>query len=478
MNFLSSNRKSIGLGILFIVVAQFFIFQENWLFFFLPVALLLIYTAVYSTKQLFSLLFFFTPLSINIEEYVPGFGLFLPTEPLFFGLMVLVLAYQFRAKIIPSYLISNGLVISIIVYLSWLFITSFVSTHPIISFKFILSKLWFIVPIFGFGALYFLNTKNIIRFFWLFSIGMLVVISYTLIHHASYGFGEKEGHWVMWPFFKDHTSYGALTALILPLLVGIYFQKENSLFIQTVLILCIVIDLLGIYFSYTRAAWLSIAAAVIVGLLIHFKVKFKIIAVSVLIALSLSTIYWTEIQFLLEKNKYEHTTEDFGERLQSATNVTSDASNLERINRWSCAIEMFKERPLFGFGPGTYAFEYARFQKPENLTIISTNFGDMGNAHSEYLGPLSETGAIGLLTFLGVVAMLFYKGITLYYNYSIDHHSTSLLILMMILSLVTYFVHGVLNNYLDTDKASVPIWTMAIIFIVLEEKLKKKATIS
>lgn len=96
---------------------------------------------------------------------MPGFGLFLPTEPLFFGLMVLVLAYQFRAKIIPSYLFSNGLVISIIVYLSWLFITSCVSTHPIISFKFILSKLWFIVPIFGFGALYFLNTKNIIRFF-------------------------------------------------------------------------------------------------------------------------------------------------------------------------------------------------------------------------------------------------------------------------------------------------------------------------
>jgi O-antigen ligase len=338
--------------------------------------------------------------------------------------------------------------------------------------------LWFIVPIFGFGALYFLNTKNIIRFFWLFSIGMLVVISYTLIHHATYGFGEKEGHWVMWPFFKDHTSYGALTALILPLLVGLYLQKQNSLIVQMVLILCIVIDLLGIYFSYTRAAWLSIAAAVIVGLLIHFKIKFKIIAASVLIALSIVTLYWTEIQFLLEKNKYEHTTEDFGERLQSATNVTSDASNLERINRWSCAIEMFKERPLFGFGPGTYAFEYARFQEPENLTIISTNFGDMGNAHSEYLGPLSETGAIGLLTFLGVVAMLFYKGITLYNNYSIGHHSMSLLILMMVLSLVTYFVHGILNNYLDTDKAAVPIWTMAIIFIVLEEKLKKEATIS
>jgi len=188
-------------------------------------------------------------------------------------------------------------------------------------------------------------------------------------------------------------------------------------------------------------------------------------------------VYWTEIQFLLEKNKYEHTTENFGERLQSATNVTSDASNLERINRWSCAIEMFKERPLFGFGPGTYAFEYARFQEPENLTIISTNFGDMGNAHSEYLGPLSETGLIGLLTFLGVVGLLFYKGITLYISYPLAHDSLRFLILMFVLSLVTYFVHGILNNYLDMDKAAVPVWSMAIIFVVLEEKLKKSATI-
>jgi len=218
-------------------------------------------------------------------------------------------------------------------------------------------------------------------------------------------------------------------------------------------------------------------AAIVVGLLIHFKVKFKYLALGGVFLMIGVGVYWTEIQFLLEKNKYEHTTENFGERLQSATNVTSDASNLERINRWSCAIEMFKERPLFGFGPGTYAFEYARFQEPENLTIISTNFGDMGNAHSEYLGPLSETGLIGLLTFLGVVGLLFYKGITLYISYPLAHDSLRFLILMFVLSLVTYFVHGILNNYLDMDKAAVPVWSMAIIFVVLEEKLKKSATI-
>ena len=176
----------------------------------------------------------------------------------------------------------------------------------------------------------------------------------------------------------------------------------------------------------------------------------------------------------LERNKYEHTTEEFGEKLQSATNVTTDASNLERLNRWSCAIEMFYEHPVMGFGPGTYAFEYARFQEPENTTIISTTNGDMGNAHSEYLGPLAEMGLFGLISVLLIVAAIFYKGITLYLKWPEDDRMIRTLLLAMIMSLVTYFVHGIINNYLDTDKAAVPIWMMCAIFISLEISLKNK----
>lgn len=132
---------------------------------------------------------------------------------------------------------------------------------------------------------------------------------------------------------------------------------------------------------------------------------------------------------------------------------------------------MFKERPFLGFGPGTYAFEYARFQKPENLTIISTNFGNLGNAHSEYLGPLSEMGVFGLIAILAIVAAIFYHSIKLYIRWPKEDVEIRTLMLGMILALVTYFVHGVLNNYLDTDKASIPIWGFCAIFIALDLSL-------
>lgn len=224
----------------------------------------------------------------------------------------------------------------------------------------------------------------------------------------------------------------------------------------------------------TGAAWLSVIAALGVLGLIYFRIKFSWL---VYVTLFLGTILffsWDAIQMELARNTSEHTTEEFGERLQSATNVTTDASNLERLNRWSCAIQMFEERPVFGFGPGTYAFEYARFQEPENTTIISTNFGDAGNAHSEYLGPLSEMGVFGLLSMLFIVSAIFYKGITLYLNWP-DGQSSEMriLVLAMVLALVTYFVHAFLNNYLDTDKAAVPIWGFCAAFIALELKVFK-----
>jgi O-antigen ligase len=233
-----------------------------------------------------------------------------------------------------------------------------------------------------------------------------------------------------------------------------------------------VINLIGLYFSYTRAAWLSIVLALGVWALIRFKVRFSIFSTAVLMVLGFIWYSWDGIQQDLARNKSEHTTEEFGERLESATNVTTDASNLERINRWSCAIDMFEERPLVGFGPGTYAFEYARFQDPENLTIISTNFGVGGNAHSEYLGPLAEMGLIGMLLVFVLVFVIFYFSIKLYHRWPESDRETRTLIMGMILALTTYFIHGLLNNYLDTDKAAIPIWGMCAVFIALDARLR------
>ena len=441
----------------------------------IPVGLLAIYFAIFETEKLFLSLAFLTPLSINIEEYTSSFGLFLPTEPLLFGLMLFLSALQIKKAFLPVQIWRSPLIWTVLVYLLWMVLSAITSSHPVVSFKFILARLWFIIPILFFGTYFFQKRSNRIAFLWLFIVATVIVIIYTLIHHSFYGFGEKEGHWVMSPFFKDHTIYGAIVALVLPLAAGLYLHKKHKPLVQLTLLSLIVIIIIGLVLSYTRAAWLSVLGSMAIAFILYYKISWKPIAVLTAVGLLIVVIRWDQIQMELERNKYEHTTEAFDERIQSAANISTDASNLERINRWSCAIAMFKERPIMGYGPGTYAFEYAPFQRPENLTIISTNFGDMGNAHSEYLGALAETGLIGMLSLIAVVAAIFYTGITLYHRLPKENKEDRIIVLSTIMALSTYFIHAFLNNYLDTDKAAVPIWGICAMWLVYENQLKTSA---
>ncbi len=470
------SRKALTLIILAFFLAilfSYFIWFDLAEFYLFPIALLLVYLAIFQTETLFLSLAFFTPFSINIEEFSKSFGLFIPTEPLLFGLMLILLFFQFKTPFVDKQIWKHPIIISVLVFISWMFVTAITSSNVLVSFKFILSKLWFIVPILFFGTHFFKKEANRNWFILLFIIATSCTIIYTLIHHSTYDFGEKAGHWVMSPFFKDHTIYGAIIAMIIPLLLSWYFSEKYAPLIQISLIGIIIIVFFGLYFSYTRAAWLSIAIAIIVGFIIHFKVNYKILLFLASIACIFLFFQWDTIQMELARNTHEHTTEAFDERIQSAANVTTDASNLERINRWNCALSMFQQRPIFGYGPGTYALEYAPFQEAKNLTIISTNFGDMGNAHSEYLGALAEMGLIGLLTFIAFVIAIFYSAIQLYYSWPADDKQTRIKIFGMILSLTTYFSHAFLNNFLDTDKAAIPVLAMCSIIIVLDLKRRK-----
>jgi O-antigen ligase len=459
-------------SVLFLGLSAYFIWTDQAYYILFPLALAVVYAAIFYTEWVFLSLGFLTPLSINIEEYTGSVGLFIPTEPLLFGLMLLLLWIQFRKPILHADIWRHPIVLTVGFYLLWVLFTAITSEYPLASFKFLLARLWFFIPVLLMGTWFFRKQQNRERFIWFFVVGMVIVVLYTVTVHASYRFGEKESHWVMWPFFKDHTIYGAIVALSTPLVIGLYFLKKNTPLLQAVIIAIGAIIVVGLYFSYTRAAWLSVIAALGIWALIHFRVKFYLVAGVAFIAFITLFFSWDAIQMELARNKYEHTTEEFGERLQSATNVTTDASNLERINRWSCAIAMFQERPLVGFGPGTYAFEYARFQKPENLTIISTNFGNMGNAHSEYLGPLAEMGLVGMMSIIFIVIAIFYSGIRLYYDWPVEDKRNRVLILIMVLALTTYFVHGIINNFLDTDKAAVPVWAMCSMFIAMRLELR------
>ena len=475
-----SKRLFYLLMLIFIFLNSILIYFDFYYLLALPLIIIIGFLYIFHLDIIFLIIVFCTPLSFNFENLdIGGVGFYFPTEPMlliFSGLFIFNSMYQKKYfKDFNFY--KNPIVLLIITQLIWIFTSSITSELPIVSLKFLISRSWFIIPLIFYGFHFFKSGKvAIYQFFLTFLVSMLIVTTYTLINHMINGFSEEAGHWVMWPFFKDHTSYGAILALCIPINIWLIYISENKLF-KNLLYFGLIIFFVGLYFSYTRAAWLSILIAAVVFLLYYLKIKFKWIIGLVIIPILFVLINFTEISYLVQKNDAEHTTENFSERIESMSNISSDASNLERLNRWNCSLELFYKRPFFGWGPGTYSFVYAPFQSSKNLTIISTNFGDGGNAHSEYLGPLAEQGFIGFLINAVLIAVLFIS--TGLYYIKCDNSYYKNLTLMIILALTTYFSHGVLNNYLDTDKAAIPVWGLIGIFISITTILNrnpKKAT--
>lgn len=77
-----------------------------------------------------------------------------------------------------------------------------------------------------------------------------------------------------------------------------------------------------------------------------------------------------------------------------------------RYDYWVASLITIKQRPILGYGPGTFAIYYKEFKKPESeMTRL---------AHNDYLQQASDSGVIGGLTF----ATFWLVGLTLLYRKS------------------------------------------------------------
>jgi len=460
------------ISLFFITANAALIYNERFEFIGFPILALLVYLAIFKLDVLYYIVIFLVPLSINLDELGVdlGVGIALPTEPLIVGIMLIFILKLFYDGSFDKQILKHPITKLIILHIFWMALTSITSSNPIVSVKFLLSRFWYVSVFFFIASQVLKSTKNQKIMIWLYIFGFIPVLLYTFQQHSIRGFDQESANWVMNPFFNDHTSYGACLAMVFPFLLWQTFSQKIVGAKRIIVFLVTLLFLVAIILSYTRAAWVSLIGAFGIFIILRFKIKTWV----VLFVSFLAGIFFfsTKDSVLINlKSNKQDSSSNLTEHVESISNVSSDASNLERINRWKSAWEMFQDKPIFGFGPGTYAFEYAPYQQSKDKTIISTNAGDGGNAHSEYLGPLSEEGLLGGLLMISIVITVTSAGVRIYKSTLSKEYR--MIGLSVFLGLITYYLHGILNNFLDTDKASALFWGFSAILLVLDIKRKK-----
>lgn len=454
-------------GFLFLIACLTGIYFDNYLIALSPFVLAAVLYAFYSIKHTMFLIVFLTPFSIPLSYVSEGlsFDMSLLTEPLLVILTGIFYLKLITEKRFDKKILTHPITISLYVYLGWMLVTSVASTMVLVSLKYFVSKVWLITTFYLIATQIFRERNTMRYYFWAHLVGVCVVILITVSYHAQFAFAHEQAHWVMNPFYKDHTSYGAALALLLPMLIGYMTFTGNNYSLRFIYWIFLIILSVGIIFSYTRAAWLSLAGALGVWLVVKLRINFKALIVFFVFAVLLAMPMIDSAFHRIKKND-EVSSTDFSAHIKSMSNISTDASNLERLNRWSCAYRMFLDKPVFGFGPGAYMFKYGTYQKPDERTIISTNMGDVGNAHSEYLGSLSESGLLGMFSVFGFMITTLVVAFRLVKKSQIKWVRT--VALYSILSLITYYLHAFLNNFLDQDKITAMFWGYTAMIVALD----------
>ena len=409
-------------------------------------------------KNGFSLLAFTLPLSMNIN--IGELNLMLPSEWLI-GVLAIVLFWDLliekNYKLITNQPLPGLWVISFVLPL---FMSSMIET----SFKFSLLNALFVF-VFFYGVLRF-GSGELSRWLKLYFLAFSLVILWGGYQFIKYDFNPVTINGIFKPFYYSNTFVGAVAAILSGLSLGKARMDKNYYLLSLMAFIIVV-------FSESRAALISIGIMIITYFLCWLPIKARLAMPLILIVVSI--IFGSEKireAFTYDKIESHDPNANVFEEVLSVTNIQTDISNLERLNRWTSAIKMFQDRPHWGFGPGTYQFTYIPFQEASLINRLSVRNpdnipkGSGGSSHSEILLQLSENGWPSTILFLIMFIIWMYR------SYS-STGEMQIQTLPFFLGLITYAFHMNVNNFLNQPSFAFLFWSFGAA-IICPELISKK----
>lgn len=415
----------------------------------------------------------FAILPWSVEFSFGTWKMTLPSEPLILLQSILLLVYFGARPRVSIFSISFSESIGrwSIIWLGWSWFCVLWAAMPIVSFKYMVVETghWWA---FFCGGLLLGRDKLLQGLRWMIVSTVFLAI-YALFQHAQWDFLPAQSNLSALPFFPDNTMFGAFLAVLLPFSIYFSIQKAglSGEKVQTaphVYWLASALIFSGLWFSYCRAAWLSVPIALLVGACAYFKIKGSIIASTLGLLVLVLLLTQPRLIQLAKSETADGNAPGVLSQWRSMANMTSDVSNKERLNRYSCAWRMAKVRPILGFGPGNYQFQYFPYQKAEEMTRLSiqspierspATYGRGGSAHSEYFKNMAETGFPGLICWLILAISL----VLVAARQAAAERGIFLAILISITGLLFHF--GV-NNFLHDGRIAAVFWTLAVLLVV------------
>ena len=135
-----------AISIAFIAMNIYLIAHDKYYLLLAPVAIIFLFLYIFSLDKLILLITFLTPIAINYKDPELGIGISLPAEPLMLGVLVIFILKIFYDGGYNKKIVNHPVSIAIIINTVWILVTTVTSELPLVSVKFLIARLWFIIP--------------------------------------------------------------------------------------------------------------------------------------------------------------------------------------------------------------------------------------------------------------------------------------------------------------------------------------------
>jgi O-antigen ligase len=170
-------------------------------------------------------------------------------------------------------------------------------------------------------------------------------------------------------------GYGISLFVILNIGLLIYRDKIKEYLPLWLIVISLVINFMGLYFSYARGGLLALFVAIPFFYLKNNLKRFLLILLTGGILLGASVLFIPKMNSMFLKR---------------------GGSNDQRISFYQTAVKAFLEKPIYGYGYRNFEPNVTRLKKKYDIKFA--NYG--GHAHNNFLEHLASTGFLGALLFI------------------------------------------------------------------------------
>ena len=285
----------------------------------------------------------------------------------------------------------------------------------------------------------------------------LVIIS--VIFHGILGLGQKFDkesfdyfRGMSGPFgtMTNKNLYGSFIVLIGTFTFLPFLNKKYGN--RTLAFIGIIICSIVLYYSDTRAAWLSATFSVVIIVLITMirlpesrriiLTSFGVISFTLLVVIGYSKLVSSdsyEERKARRITKTEQHTKNLNDKSMQNQKLprkeSRNSSVLERLMVWRESIGILKDYPMFGVGLGNWKIEIPRYSIE---SITRSNYGKIVRirAHNIYIQILSETGILGFIFLYVPWLIIFILGVKIV---SKDTNKDRIILVSVLLAIVFAF---------------------------------------